>query len=109
MKIEGEPEVDHGEVDPPRSDPEPRQVVGAIWCPKCAMNGKSVASQVKKNIKGKLYIVCPICSIDNCTSKEAQQFILEHMRDDPAKLKPLPKQAPDEPTPPAPKPKKDWF
>lgn len=72
---------------PPAPDPEPRKVVGFVWCPKCLADDKYESSQVRKSVKGKLYIVCPTCSLDMCTGKSAQDWVLRHMKDAPEQLK----------------------
>lgn len=85
----------------PVADPEPRKVVGFVWCPKCLADDKYESSQVRKSVKGKLYIVCPTCSLDMCTGKSAQDWVLRHMKGTPEELT---KRAAknDPPPPPAP-------
>lgn len=55
----------------------PNEDIGEIPCPAHLMRGERVLSAIRKNAKGKLYLVCPKCGIDQATMPARQEIILE--------------------------------
>lgn len=48
-----------------------RDTIGGVVCPHC-----SSPSEIRKNIKGKLYYCCPKCGLIQGTGESFQEYIL---------------------------------